>query len=132
MDNTTTAEGTWFILGTAHGKYVCFAEVQANRVRDAHSGRELLKCAEVHELATQAGMFTDPKEPTKVTMRKDMVITPLDVSSRTAAVFDMAGARLTLFEELSENDREFYNTSLKRSRELAAAWDKARSPISLP
>lgn len=132
MDDKTATEGTWFILGTAHGKYICWTEAQQARVLSAHATRETLLCAEVHDLVTEASLIQDPNHPTLVTLRKDAVATPLDVSVGTASTIDLAGTRLTMFSDLMANDRVFYQELVTRSRGLAVAWAKARSPISRP
>jgi len=132
MDKSTDATDTWFILSTAHGKYICSSTWTSSGIRQNLATGLAVECREVIELLTPLNQVPG-KDPTQIGIAKEAFATPLDVNSTvTQTSFSLVGARITFFTDMHEADREVYRKLITMGRTMADNWRAQRSKIVVP
>jgi len=132
MDKPTEVTSTWFILNTAHGKYICCAEVTASKVLQGQSDEATIECKEAYELFTPLQQVPSQEEG-KIGIAKEAIATPLDTNaSPTSTFFCLSNSRITLFSNMSEGDQDTYKRLVEMARGMGEAWRVQRSGIVVP
>lgn len=128
---SANVEGTWFVLTSMAGKFICRTDLSDAMLLSKHRDHETVECAESYEFLTPVGTQTNPTNPQMVAVTKDAFVTPMDVvSCPTKVSFDLTGAIVMLFSSLSPNDLDFYKKRLAQATMLSDHWAKQRSPLT--
>lgn len=132
MDKSTNAADTWFIVSTAHGKYIGSTPVAISTIIQTQLDGAAIECRELLELITPVSQVPS-EDPNKIGVAKEALATPLDVNSASAFSFlSLAGSRVTFFQHLSESDQQFYGRLILLARSMGSSWAANRSPIIRP
>ncbi len=132
MDKPTDTEGTWLVLSTSHGKYICRTKLSISMVLQIQQDSGALECLEAFEFITPVQQVPS-EDPSEMGIAKEAIATPIDTNTGAAVAFiSLAGTRISFLDHLGSIDRNVYEQLVALARSMADGWRAQRSKVVVP